>query len=221
MRRLVLEFPVGELGTADRVDEGIYRHLKSIEMLHLLKQSREEYVAICRIEFRDPSDRPTMSHLKSKSITEVQLLDEGGDGSITVCLRGRPLSWLVEDLAPVSASSGVYMHGLFELSDGRLKAAYLGTARQMRKFLRGLDEAHIKHKILSLEDARFSADSPLYALTEKQRRILVSAFQLGYFEIPRRVNFGELSQNLNLSRTTINEHLRKAESRLITRILNG
>jgi hypothetical protein len=187
-------------------------------MLHMLKQSRDEYVAICRIEFRNPGD--TGALLISKSITEVQVLSEGDDGSAIVCLRGRPSSWLVEELVPVAAASGVYMHGTFELYEGRLKAAYLGSAKQMRRFLRGLDEAQIKHKILSLDDARFSADSPLYDLTEKQRRVLISAFRFGYFEIPRRVNFAELSQSLDLSRTTVNEHLRKAESRIISRLLN-
>ena len=218
MRRIVLEFPLDELSRSDGGGGDIYRHLKSIEMLHLLKQSRDEYVAICRIEFRGSGGTGALS--TSKSITEVQVLSQGDDGSAIVCLKGRPSSWLVEDLVPVVTASGVYMHGVFELYEGRLKAAYLGSAKQVRSFLRGLDKSRIKHKVLALGDARFSADSLLYALTEKQRRILVAAFRLGYFEIPRRVDFAELSKDLSLSRTTVNEHLRKAESRIISRLLN-
>jgi predicted DNA binding protein len=114
---------------------------------------------------------------------------------------------------------GVYMYGLFELRDGTLKAAYLGNSSQILHFLRQLVKSKIDHKILSLADARFSSNSPLGALTEKQRRVLLSAFKLGYFEIPRKIGFARMSRQMNLGRSTVNEHLRKAESHLISQIL--
>jgi predicted DNA binding protein len=123
-------------------------------------------------------------------------------------------------LGLIERKSGVYMYGLFELQEGRLKLSYLGNTKQVKDFLKGLQAAKIRHNILSLTDARFSPDSPLYSLTEKQRRVLISAFKHGYFEIPRRLSFIKLSQLSGLGRSTVNEHLRKAESRLISVLLS-
>jgi hypothetical protein len=207
-----------EFQRPDRGENRTSQFVESIEALHMLKQTRDEYIAICRIQFKNASD-PSALLTHSDSITELQVLSHEKDGSATVYLRGKPMSWLVEDLAPLVGSSGIHMYGLFELKAEKLKAAYIGNVVQVRRFLRELDRSHIKYRIISLGDARFSADSPLYALTEKQRRILISAFGLGYYKIPRRISFVKLAQHLNLGSSTVNEHLRKAESRLISELL--
>jgi predicted DNA binding protein len=38
---------------------------------------------------------------------------------------------------------------------------------------------------------------------------------MGYYEIPRRFDSEQLAKKLNLGRSTVAEHLRKAEQRLI------
>jgi len=42
---------------------------------------------------------------------------------------------------------------------------------------------------------------------------------LEYFEIPRRISFNQLSKSLSQGKSTVNENLRKAESRLVSRFL--
>jgi DNA-binding transcriptional ArsR family regulator len=216
MRRLVLGFPVSGSRSSGT---GIFEKVKSIEALHPLRKSREEYDAICRIELRSPSGDPRDIR-SSGSITEVQPLYREKDGSFVVYMRGKPLRWVMDDLGPIVGKSGVYMYGLFKLQEDKLTVSYLGNKKQVGDFLKSLLIAEINHKILSLTDARFSPDSPLYSLTEKQRRILISAFKLGYFEIPRKISFEKLSSQLDLGRSTISEHLRKAETRLISAVLN-
>jgi predicted DNA binding protein len=73
----------------------------------------------------------------------------------------------------------------------------------------------VRYKILSLTNANFSPDSPLSKLTDKQRTILLSAYNLEYYDIPRRFDSEQLAKKLNLGRSTVAEHLRKAEQRLI------
>jgi DNA-binding transcriptional ArsR family regulator len=217
MRRLVLELP---LSSSQSKNGGIYEKVKSIEALHPLRKSREEFDAICRIELKKESDDPRDILSSSKSIIDIQTLYREKDGSFVVYMRGKPLKWVMEVLRPVVRRSGVYMYGLFELQEGKIRVSYLGNKKQMEDFLKNLQSAKINHKILSLADARFPPDSPLYSLTEKQQRTLISAFRLGYFEIPRKISFEELSRQLGLGRSTVSEHLRKAETRLISALLN-
>lgn len=52
-------------------------------------------------------------------------------------------------------------------------------------------------------------------LTSRQREVVEHALDSGYFEWPRAVTSEELAEELGISRTTLLEHLRKAESKLL------
>ena len=70
-----------------------------------------------------------------------------------------------------------------------------------------------------LTEANFSPDSLLSKLTEKQRKVLFAAYKLGYYDLPRRINSEKLAEKLNIGNSTLGEHLRKAERRLLIHIL--
>ncbi len=52
-------------------------------------------------------------------------------------------------------------------------------------------------------------------LSERQREVFELAQQSGYYTWPREISASELADKLNLSKTTILEHLRKAEAKLL------
>src|SRR5213593_3243636 len=52
-------------------------------------------------------------------------------------------------------------------------------------------------------------------LTEKQLKALVAAVEGGYYEIPKRVTAEELARQHRQPRTTFEEHIRKAESKVV------
>jgi predicted DNA binding protein len=91
----------------------------------------------------------------------------------------------------------------------------------MRKHLEYLEKhARGRYKVVSLTDARFSPNSPIARLTEKQRRVLITAYKLGYYDLPRRIGSEELARKLNLVKSTFVAHRRKAERRLLTEMLS-
>ena len=81
-----------------------------------------------------------------------------------------------------------------------------------------IDSLGIRYHVVLLADANFSLISPLNQLTEKQREVLIAAYKLGYYDIPRRITSEELAKKLGLVDSTVVEHLRKAEHRLITQV---
>ena len=52
-------------------------------------------------------------------------------------------------------------------------------------------------------------------LSERQREVFKLAQQEGYYSWPREVSASELADNLSISKTTMLEHLRKAEAKLL------
>jgi DNA-binding NarL/FixJ family response regulator len=56
-------------------------------------------------------------------------------------------------------------------------------------------------------------------LTERQLEILEHAVELGYYDTPRRGTQADIAEAVELSPTTVGEHLRKIEKRVFSRIV--
>ena len=56
-------------------------------------------------------------------------------------------------------------------------------------------------------------------LTEKQAWSLLTAFENGYYEIPRRSTAEQISLRTNITRTNYTDHLRKAELKIMSSIV--
>jgi len=52
-------------------------------------------------------------------------------------------------------------------------------------------------------------------LTDRQREVLATAYQMGYFERPRRANATEVARELGIDPSTFSEHLAAAESKIL------
>lgn len=62
--------------------------------------------------------------------------------------------------------------------------------------------------------------SSLFAqLTESEQTTLQAALRLGYYEVPRTANHEDVADELGISRSTVGEHLRRAESKLVSKII--
>ena len=62
-------------------------------------------------------------------------------------------------------------------------------------------------------------DSPVLKLSKRQFEVLLFAYKSGYFDNPRRITLRELAQILGLSPSTVKEHLRKAERKILEELI--
>lgn len=214
MRRLVIELPIAQLNI-----KGLGRILGEVEsytLLQRLKQDEEGYVAICRAELRNPKFNPS-DFIGQIGIIDIKSIYHEGDDVHVVQVTGKRVGWLAEILR----TPDVYQIGPFEIQNGKLKLSFVGKSGEIKKLLARIQKQGLTYRILSLSDAKFSPESPLAKLTDKQRKILVSAYNLGYYDIPRKVDSEELARKLNLVRSTVAEHLRKAELRLVSEAVSS
>jgi predicted DNA binding protein len=58
-------------------------------------------------------------------------------------------------------------------------------------------------------------------LTDRQREVLETAYEMGYFAHPKGANAAEVAAALDISSATLRGHLAAAQSKLLDEILNG
>ncbi|MDO8124329.1 MAG: helix-turn-helix domain-containing protein [Candidatus Hermodarchaeota archaeon] len=64
-----------------------------------------------------------------------------------------------------------------------------------------------------------TADALFSSLTEKQQAALITAHSNGYYRFPRQTNVKNLAAMKRIPRTTFQEHLQKAESKLVSSLV--
>lgn len=214
MRRLILEVSEKEL-TKVGVELPQLKKIKSLVLLYFLRQDPEEFAAIAHVEFKDLTSK-VEDLLAGGFLVEAQMLERDKKGGYIVFMRGGPS--LSSVLNFVGVESG-YLFPPVGIGEGKVKFSFLGSETQVKDFLEKVDAVGIRYRVVLLADANFSPTSPLSHLTEKQREVLITAYKLGYYDIPRKITSEQLAKKLNLVDSTVVEHLRKAEQRLITHII--
>jgi len=214
MRRLILEVTEKEL-----IKIGIelppFKKIKSLELLYFLRQDEEEFAAISQLEFKDPTAK-IEDILIGGFMVEAQVLEQQKNGAYIVFMRGGPS--LSSILKAVGIESG-YLFPPLGIRDGKIRFSFLGNEMQIKDFMEKIDVLGIHYRVVLLADANFSPTSPLNGLTEKQRETLIAAYKHGYYDIPRKISSEELAKKLGLVDSTVVEHLRKAEKRLMAQLL--
>ena len=177
-----------------------------MEVLHFLKLDDQEVAMILKVEFNEADVR--IEDLFPE-LAQVQFLGyEKESGTYTYFINVRRSG---PDLTPV----GGYVTLPYGIRDGKVKITSLGSAKQVKDFIKLFENASIRYRVISLTDAKFPPHSLLNRLTEKQRRVLVMAHNLGDYDIPRRISLVQLAERLDLAYSTVDVQLRRAERRLL------
>jgi hypothetical protein len=212
MRRITLESSVNEF--CKLLGDPSLQKIKMMEVMSVLKYSDEEVALVCRMEFTNPTSR--YEDVFSSEWGEAHLLEQEKEGTFIYFIKSKPRAGPVSfDPAPI----GGYMSTPYEIKNGKVKATFLGNAKQIRELLSGVKKTGIRYKVVSLIEAKFLPSSPLNRLTAKQRKVIITAYKLGYYDLPRRINSKELAERLKIRGSTFVVHRRKAERRLLSEIL--
>ena len=94
------------------------------------------------------------------------------------------------------------------------------------------DDATLQHAIATVPDpldvtlgatGEYDAtlDDVAAGLTARQREILTTAIEAGYYRMPRRTNHEEIAAALDLTASTVSEHLRKIEACVLPKIVGS
>jgi len=110
--------------------------------------------------------------------------------------------------------------------DGDLHVTlHAGDVARLREMLRDLSDQFGDVRIEYLVRGRASTDESelvpvdLRQLTDRQREVVQTAHEMGYFEYPRDANASEVAAALDIEPSTFTEHLNAAQTKLLDELL--
>lgn len=157
---------------------------------------------------------PTAYLTETPGFTEPTVVADGERYSFEVRIVAVP-SRQIEPLLRVLSGHDAVIHAVEsdpteEVVTVRLPA---GRSRELR---RAFDDTVAECRLAGKR--RVSHHSPtglVAALTDRQREVIAAAYQLGYYDRPKRINGNELAERFDVSRSTVHQHLRTAERKLL------
>jgi hypothetical protein len=101
--------------------------------------------------------------------------------------------------------------------DGEVHARIVGPSSVLQASVRDLP-SDVNVVIERIGDFDRSRETPVSTLTDRQREALLEAYDLGYYEQPRRATHEEIATRLCCAPHTASEHLQKAESKVLKEV---
>jgi len=184
-----------------------------------------EYLEVISIFHFTPAFHSEVCKLRlveGKCIEDVQ--KDVPDGLMVLRNDGQDYTCLIQGNISDEVSRFV---GQFDLKlefpiifDGdKCKLSLVGTPDEMQNIIMAAKENGWTLKILSVEQYDPHISSALNMLTEKQSAILQLAYRSGYFDRPRKITAEKLARKVGLHKSTLLEHLHKAQKRVIGNVI--
>jgi hypothetical protein len=191
-----------------------------LDALRCFKCDAEGLVIICRIRLKDRNmNIQDLLMGKKGLLTNIELLYKEKDGSEVVFIEGR---LRIPQLPKDARLPKLLVARPPDFLDiDRMKVEVAGKETDIKKILQNASRWSNTYKILGLTPIDKEEEPLISKLSMKQRQALLTAFALGYYDVPRRISSEELSRHLNADKSTIVEHLRKAEKKLLDGIIAG
>ena len=189
-----------------------HKKLQVIEVLKCIKCDIDEFAAILKIK---PTDKKLdIKDLKNGTTIKEVILMHNTNGVFTVFIRGRfniPKGIRKPDV--INYETPIF------LDCTKQRITLVGSDNDIRHALKLMHENKIEHKILKLTSLKPEKPTPLANLTQKQKEALITAYLHGYYKNPKRTTTKDLANLLGINKSTLTEHLRKAERKIITQTI--
>jgi len=215
MRKVVVEISLNE--GMRRLMAPILANIDELEMVDLLRLDLARGLKIGVVRFKMAPGADFKDIMASGFFEVLEMIED--DGREVLCLIKANAVPGFDDLKE-KADLDLKMVPPMRLTREKVTYSFVGEDDQILKMIELAKEVGGDLKV-SLRQASFENGDLLSVLTEKQRSLMVMAKEMGYYEYPRRTSTEDLAKAAGLSTSTVIEHLRKSEVRLMAEIMAG
>ena len=211
MRNVLLRWKVSSLSGINQIDS-LMEICESLEVLGHLSAELDGVTQLVELQINEGHALSEISDLESFEVLEIHEEDENG---VLVSIRcTHPLAISAVEL------SNIYVHPPYGIdSKNGLEVRIVGISSSIRSFLEFVRTV-MPPDTISVKTIKNGAAKDDDFLTEKQREVLELAVRSGYYDSGSEVTLKQLADNLGVARSTIGEHLKRAESEVVKRAVN-
>ena len=181
------------------------------EVVAHLEVTKEGVRQLVKIKFKPdkgPDNLNQIAYLEVEGpLNPYPMPIQGGEGYVVVWNR-HPLS-----VAAINFDS-LHVIPPYVIDENGVQITIRGLPEGVSGFLKAARSIFPPDNV-KVVDVEEIEDSVLKILTPKQLEIAVIAVQSGYYQNPRKISKKELSELSNIPRSTLQEHLAKAEASLM------
>lgn len=141
-------------------------------------------------------------------------LSDGPDRAVYLCKF--TFSSFDEDVRPALTSE--VSSDDISVNDAGIDVSLVGSQEDIAHEIRKYEDAGMTVLLERIGDYG-GPKTTLDTLTDRQQEILQRAYELGYFDVPRRVSTADVADTLELDPSTVAEHLQRAERNIVTTLL--
>lgn len=188
-----------------------------VELEHLVNRSDDRLLEYFTVEEAAP-DRVLSLVEQAAAIDEARLISRGVDGGLfEFVVSGTCVTTTLADTGAIARSI------LADSGVGTIVAdvpAHVDTRRVVEQFREHHQQSTLTACRNSDEPVPIRTEGGVHAtmadrLTEKQQKVLRTAYLSGYFSWPRRTTAEECADALGIAQPTFSQHIRVAEEKLI------
>ncbi|WP_255149292.1 helix-turn-helix domain-containing protein [Halorarius halobius] len=119
------------------------------------------------------------------------------------------------ELVEVAHDHALIIDTPLEFVEGGLSATLVGTHSNLREALSKMPDG-IQFSVDNAGPYIPGGEDLLSPLTDRQLEVFQTAVDEGYYDVPRRATHKDIAATLDCAPSTVDEHLRKAESRVVS-----
>jgi len=168
--------------------------------------------AVVRVALAEPLDEQRLSALAYVHEWERVAADGGAEYvlAFTAPDQSAGTAAAVEDLVGTCDP---------DLDDAGATVSLTGHQETIAGAVAGFEDDGLSPDLRKLA-AYEGRERPLSALTDRQREVIRTAWDMGYYEVPRAVATEDVAAELGLDPSTVAEHLQRAERNLLAPLLS-
>lgn len=151
---------------------------------------------------------------EAPSVESVEL-SPNEQGQTYALVEMQPLETPLVNLSDRACSRpGLVIHRPIVYRDGQIIGHVIGEPEHLQAAIDQVDEM-IRVRIDEIGTVRGDPTGSTSRLSQGQREALATAFELGYYDQPRRATHADVAEELGCAPPTASEHLQKAEAKLV------
>jgi Predicted DNA binding protein len=126
---------------------------------------------------------------------------------------------IMEDVLRAVTHKGIIVAKPVVYRNGKVHSRIVGDASTLQEAITDFP-SEANFEVVTVGEFDRSRDTPVSALTDRQREALLAALDLGYYEHPRGATHEDVAERLGCESNTASEHIQKAEAKVLKEVLS-